>query len=77
MSAGLSAVIYLLENRLTEHQFQARADRLGIALYALGGYWRSPTEPAPRRSSSVTPPQLAMPAGRALRALTQLLAQEP
>jgi hypothetical protein len=70
-------VIYLPENRLTEHQFQARADRLGIALHALGGYWRSPTEPATQAIII----GYAIPAGHAcrpaLRALTQLLAQEP
>ena len=63
-SAGLSAVIYLPENGPTEHQIQARADRLGIALHTQGGYWRNPPEPAPRRSSSVSPRQQAMPTGR-------------
>ena len=77
ISAGLSAVIYLPGNGPTEHQIQARADRLGIALHTLGGYWRNPPEPAPQAIII----GYATPAGHAyrpaLRALTQLLAQEP
>jgi GntR family transcriptional regulator/MocR family aminotransferase len=77
IAAGLSAVIYLPEYGPTEHQIQTRADRLGIGLHTLAGYWRNPPEPAPQAIII----GYATPAGHAyrpaLRALTQLLAQEP
>jgi GntR family transcriptional regulator / MocR family aminotransferase len=74
ISAGLHAVIYLPKNGPTEHEIEARAAKLSVALHTLGSYyWHEPLE---NRSQAVIV-GYATPASHAYRpalaALTRLL----